>query len=258
MSWASRRRTVYGFGTIVFLILVVGVPALYAYFSVPATCTDGKKNGGETSTDKGGQCLLLDERMLSPISSLWSRSFRIRNGSYNAVTYVHNPNEAAGARAVAYRFGLYDSNNVLVAERRGETFIMPGVLTPIFEGSIETGQRAVARTQFEFLETPRWERLENAALSIRVTERRVEGQESEPRLNARVENTSVRDAHDLVFIATLFDQAGNAFATSKTTLASLVGGASDTIVFTWPDPFGVTIGSIDIAALVAPREPRVR
>ncbi len=258
MSWASRRRTTYGFGVIVFLILVIGVPVLYVYLVQPSTCFDGKKNQGETSADKGGPCLLLDEQMLSPVSSLWSRSFRIRDGSYNAVTYIHNPNDNAGVRTVKYRFGLYDSGNVLVAERRGETYIMPGTLTPIFEGGIETGQRAVARTQFELLEQPKWERLDNAALAIRVSDRRVEGQDVAPRMSARIENTSVRDAHDLVFVATVFDQAGNAFATSKTTLAMLPGGATDTIVFTWPDPFGVTIGSIDITPLVAPSEPRVR
>lgn len=258
MSWASRRRATYGFGALAFLILVVGAPIAYSILSTPATCTDGRQNGEETSVDKGGTCPLLDDRLLSPHALLWSRSFRVRDGSYNAVAYVHNPNKNAGVKSVAYRFGLYDSQNVLVAERIGRTYIMPGVITPIFEGAIGTGERVASRTQFEFLEPLSWERLDDASSVIRIIERRVEGAESAPKVIVRVENTSVRALTNITFIATVAGPSGNAVTASQTTLDRLAGGASEEIVFTWPDPFGATIGSIDITALVAPEEPRTR
>lgn len=258
MSWASRRRATYGFGILAFLVLAIGGPIAYSILSTPATCIDGKENGGETSVDKGGPCPLLDERMLSPHALLWSRSFYVRDGSYNAVAYIHNPNKNAGVQSVAYRFGLYDSQNVLVAERIGRTYIMPGVITPIFEGAIETGQRIATRTQFEFLEQLQWERLDDASKVIRILERRVEGAESAPKVMVRVENTSVQTLANITFIATVAGPSGNAVTASQTTLERLAGGKTEEIVFTWPDPFGATIGSIDITALVLPEEPRTR
>lgn len=258
MSWASRRRAKYGFGVLAFLLLVIGAPIAYAILSTPATCNDGKRNGGETSADRGGPCPLLDDRLLAPHALLWSRSFRVRDGSYNAVAYIHNPNKGAGVQSVAYRFGLYDSSNVLVAERIGRTYIMPGVITPIFEGAIGTGQRIATRTQFEFLEPLMWERLDDASSVIRIAERRLEGEVSAPRLTVRVENTSVRDLTDLTFIAAVVGPSGNAVTASQTTLERLEGGASEEIVFTWPDPLGATVASIDITALVLPEEPRTR
>lgn len=264
MSWASRRRAAYGFGVIAFLALVIGGPIAYSYLSEPATCTDGKRNQGETSIDKGGPCPLLDERMLSPHTILWSRAFRVRTESstgiafYNAIAYVHNPNKTAGVRSVAYRFGLYDSNNVLVAERTGSTFVMPGILTPVFEGAISTGQRTVARTQFEFLEPLVWERLDDTSGVVRIIERTLSGQDSAPRISARVQNTSVRELRDLTFIATVFDQGGNAFAASQTTLSALPGGATEDVIFTWPEPFGITVASVDVAVITPPEPPRTR
>lgn len=258
MSWASRRRAKYGFGVVAFLVLIIGGPIAYSILSTPATCVDGKRNGGETSVDKGGPCLLLDERMLAPHALLWSRSFYVRDGSYNAVAYVHNPNRNAGVESVAYRFGLYDSQNVLVAERIGRTYIMPGVITPIFEGAIGTGERIATRTQFEFLEPLQWKRLDDASRDIRIVDRRVEGAGTTPKVIVRVENTSVRTLFDIVFVATIAGPSGNAVTASQTTLDSLPGGASEEIVFTWPDPFGATVGSIDISALIAPEEPRLR
>ena len=258
MSWASRRRASYGFGVTLFLMIAIGGPIAYWYFSQPATCTDGARNQGETSPDKGGPCALLDERMLSPYATLWSRSFRVRDGSYNAIAYVHNPNKSAGVRSVAYRFGLYDTQNVLVAERLGRTYIMPGALTPIFEGAISTGQRVALRTQFEFVEPLVWERLDDASKAIRIIEREVTAPDGAPRITARVQNTAVKDVRDVTFIATVFDPVGNAFAASQTTLSSLAGGATEEIIFTWPDPFGFSIGSIDISALAVPVAPPVR
>src|SRR3989344_4168769 len=136
MSWASRRRTIYAIGVILFFLIVVGGPLLYSYLKTPPTCTDGRQNQGETSVDKGGPRPLLDTSSLSPSAILWTRSFYVRSGSYDAVAYIQNPNQEAGVRAVSYRF-------VLIAERTGAAFLMPGGITPVFEGAIDTGNRTL-------------------------------------------------------------------------------------------------------------------
>lgn len=256
MSWASRRRATYTFGVILFFLIVIGGPVAYHFLTIPPSCTDGKQNQGETSIDKGGPCQILDERMLSPVATLWTRSFRVRSGSYNAVAYIQNPNANAGALDVRYKFGLYDDQNVLVAEREGVTSIMPGAITPVFEGSIDTGNRIAVHTYFELMSTPIWQRLQNAADPIKIGSVVSSDIDTMPRLTATAENQSVADISGIAFVAVLFDGAGNAFAASQTALDELRGGESRTIFFTWPDPLHTAIGRTDIIPVALPAPVR--
>ncbi len=252
MSWASRRRTAYLTGIILFFVIVIGGPLAYWYFSIPPTCNDGIQNQGETAPDKGGPCFVLDERALQPHATLWARSFRVRDGSYNAVAYIQNPNKEAGVRVARYRFGLYDSQNILVAEREGTMYIMPSATTPVLEARIDAGNRIVAHTYFEFTEPLVWERMKNNALAISVSNKDISNVSEVPRLTATVQNSSVATLSGVSFIAVVFDPAGNAFAASATSLEDLTAGESAQIVFTWPDPFAIQSGKIDITPLVAP------
>jgi hypothetical protein len=252
MSWASRRRFSYLTGILVFFLVVVGGPIAYTILSVPATCIDGTQNQGETDIDKGGPCPLLDERLLSPSSILWARSFRVRDGVYNSVAYIQNSNKEAGTGRVGYRFGLYDSSNVLVAEKEGATFIMPGAVTPIFAGPIDTGNRVVTHTYFEFTEPVLWERMIDRKADILVTDKQVFTPESAPRVTARVENTSVSVLEDIHFVVAVFDTAGNTIASSETLLPRLEPRETKEIVFTWPTAFPSRPSRVDVIPLVAP------
>ncbi len=234
-----------------FAVLIV-TPIAYWYITIPPTCVDGIVNQGETSPDRGGPCPLLDERMLAPAPILWSRSFQVRDGSFNAVAYIQNSNDKAGVRNISYRFALYDSQNVLVAEREGSTYVMPGSVTPVFESGINTGNRIAVRTYFIYRDTPQWERLEDRSRRIVVNDKDLTGVDSAPRLTATAFNTTVREYTDIRFVATIFDQTGNAFATSQTSIPKLKGGEKQEITFTWPDPFEDVVGRVDIIPLVEP------
>lgn len=250
MSWASQRRTAYLSGVIAFLAIIIAAPLIW-YFNQPPSCFDGRQNQGETAPDKGGHCQLLDERALSPVSVLWSRSFKVRNGSYSSVAYVENPNKDAGVRSANYRIELYDSRNLSIAERTGTAFIMPGGITPIFESGIDTGSREVVRTYLEFTGPLIWEQSYNPAKAIMINNKEFPSSYNSPRLEASVTNTSVSPLSDLVFITVIFSTSGNAFAASKTTLARLYPGEKQQIVFTWPEPFDLRVGKIDIFPMAA-------
>src|SRR4051812_12046883 len=116
MSWAMRRRILYAVGVFLFLCIVIGGPVAYHYLSEPATCSDGIQNQNETAPDRGGPCPLADENLLAPSSVMWTRAFKVRDGSYSATSYIQNPNDHAGVAQINYIFSLYDSQNVLVAE----------------------------------------------------------------------------------------------------------------------------------------------
>lgn len=252
MSWASRRRTAYSLAAVAFFLILIGGPAAVWYLSIPPSCQDGIQNQDETAVDRGGSCPLLDARTLQPHAPLWYRSFRVRDGSYNAAAYIQNPNKQAGVRRAHYRFGLYDARNILVAERVGTAFIMPGATTPIVESRIDTGNRIVAHTKFEFTDAFVWEPMTNTALSLATNNKDISYTGGTPRLSATVENRAVADIVSPSFVAVIFDTAGNAFAVSATMLDRIAAGATSQIIFSWPDPFPAQVGKIDIISVVAP------
>ena len=214
MPWAVRRRIIYALGVFVFLAVVIGAPVAYHFFSIKPTCHDGKQNQGETSPDHGGPCLFLDATSLQSSAILWARTFKVRAGLYDAVAYIDNPNAAAGVMSVGYRFGLYDAQNVLVSERTGNTFVMPGGITPVFVGGIDTGSRDAVRAYLEFTEPRVWIRASNTAKAVVVTNPSVSSIDTEPRVTAIATNNSVRSVTSVIFVATVFDPAGNAIALS--------------------------------------------
>jgi len=252
MSWAAERRALYFFGVALFLILLISIPIVIKLYE-PDTCFDKKQNQGETAPDKGGPCNALDERALAPVSILWSRSFKIRDGFYTSVAYAQNSNDNAGIRSLKYKFGLYDSKNVLIAEREGTTFIMPAGITPIFESGIDTGNREVAHTYIEFTEMPLWERVNDPAAVITLNNKEITNIANAPRLEASVTNTSVAPLSDISVVAVIFTTSGNAFAASRTTLSNLLAGEKKPIIFTWPEGFEFRVGRIDIFPLIMPR-----
>ena len=131
-------------GIALFFITIIGLPVLYKLVTIAPTCHDGIQNQNETMVDRGGPCLLLDPSTLQPYAILWARSFQVRDGSYNSVAYISNANRDAGVARARYEFSLYDSQNILIATKVGETFIMPGGVTPVFVSGLATNTMTLA------------------------------------------------------------------------------------------------------------------
>ncbi len=254
MSWASRRRTTYLGSIILFFALLIGIPITNYILSIEPTCFDGAQNQDETAIDQGGPCLALDPLSLSPSATLWARSFKVRDGSYTAVAYIANPNLNAGATDVHYHVALYDSDNILVAERDGTTFIMPGGgITPVLITGLETGNRVAVHTIFQITERViAWKRMMNPAAVLKIRDQKVSDTTTVPRITARVDNTSFAPLYNIVFVAVAFDPFGNSIAASRTALLELGPNSSSDITFTWPQPFSGKVGRVDIIPLLPP------
>src|SRR5271163_398052 len=117
MSWAARRQFSYISGIILFFAVIIGVPILYEISKIPSSCQPPFTADQGPGSVAGGPCLILDDSYLEPHAILWARSFHVRDGSYNAVAYIQNPNPNAGVVSAGYQFSLYDSENVLVAQK---------------------------------------------------------------------------------------------------------------------------------------------
>lgn len=241
-----RRRLLYLAGVLLFFGTIFGGPIVYKIVTIPPTCHDGIQNQGETSIDEGGPCALLDPHYLAPSAVLWARALKVRDGSYNAVAYIQNPNEKAGVASVAYSFRLYDANNVLIAERDGTTFIMPGGITPVFEPAISTGSRIATHAQFDLAQPLRWQVATNTQELINVSNKSVSNETLMPRVTADVRNDGLKTLLNVGFVATIFDAQGNAIASSATIVDRMAPSETEQVAFTWPSAFTSAVGRIDI------------
>lgn len=233
VSWSTRRKSIYIGGTLLVFLFALALPLWYVTYKAPS-CTDGLQNQGERGIDCGGPCsLLCKAEALDPIVH-WQRAFKIKNGLYNATAYVENPNLDSGIERMSYRFKLYDSDNLLIYERLGETFIPPQKIFGIFESNITTGSRVPTRTLFEFLGSPVWKTGFIKEPMLVVSNKVFSEQDGLPYLTASLENRSGSPIYNVEVVAILYDYLDNAIASSRTIVESIGKGAAVSIVFTWP------------------------
>ncbi len=251
-KWANKMRAMYISGFLL-IVLLLSAPSIYKALNPPETCFDGIQNQGETAIDLGGPCKYRNPADLKTLNKQWARSFMVVPGLYSSVAYVENPNPKSGIREAQYIFKLYDERNILVAERLGKTFIPPGTVVPIFEGNMQVGGRVPKRTTFEFINTLTWEAMSNElAKEIFVTDIVLKEVNGKPRLSAEVQNKGVYTLYNLVVVASVFDEAGNAVGASRTIIERLPADSSKKIVFTWPQAFNTFIARTDVVPLLPP------
>lgn len=250
MSWASRRRSKY-LGIVFIIIIVVFTGLFFIFFNKPPTCTDGKQNGNERGIDCGGSCPELCVSQISDPVLVWSRSFKVVDGVYNAVAYVENPNFDAGISKISYIFRLFDDENILITERKGSTFIFPNTVSPIFESMIQTGERVPTKTFFELSQNPVWTQSINKDESLSVSDTVLSEKDSSPRIDTVLSNNSISDTRDIEIVAIVFDKKDNAIGVSSTFVELLPNRSSKNLVFTWPNEFESNVSRIEII----PRTP---
>lgn len=242
--WAFWRRLQYGtaYGLIVLLFIVGGY---YKYFHAPPSCFDGVQNGGEQGVDCGGPCTRICSFTVSAPVVLWSKSFLVTDGQYNAVAYVENRNPLAGTPAIKYTFRLLDSQGI-ITERSGTTELPANSTFPIFEGRIDTGTRIPTETVLVLEEAELWLPSNYNRGQFRTVATELLGVNARPRLNATLENTEVTTVANIEVVAVIFDSFGTPLTASQTFINQLSGRSRSDIVFTWPRPIATTIRSCDV------------
>ncbi len=212
--------------------LVVLVYGYATFFITTPTCTDGVLNGTEHGIDCGGGCALVCRNEAEAPKVLWSRVFKVSEGSYTAAAYIQNDNPGAGAKRVAYSFQLFDEENQLIIERNGIVDLPPVQTIPIIDANIPLANRAPTRVLFGFSGVPVWEKVAATKIpKLRITAQSLALDGS--KLQATLSNESTVDARNVTLGAVLFDASGTARAASKSTL-NVSKKSSTPVVFTFP------------------------
>ncbi len=249
-SWAKQRQLIYGTIVIISLLIVIGLPTYFLFFNRAPTCSDGKQNGDETGIDCGGSCSSIrvcqGDVLPEPIL-LWTRAFPVGGGSNNLVAYVQNPNVGYTAEPIPYIFAVYDSANILLGTREGLAYVPPVRTFPIFEGVFTTGDRVPAKVSFNFIEPAVWKKHNSVKSELTILEDRLRTDlQSGPRVDADIQNETIDTFRDIEVVAIIYDELGNAQASSRTKVDVLFGNERKGLVFTWPKPFDFEVSKIEI------------
>ncbi len=245
ISWSSRRKFVYVGGGLIVIIFALALPTFFVVYKAPS-CGDGILNQGETGIDCGGPCVILCQAEALDPTIHWQRSFKVKDGVYNAVAYIENPNLNSGAFNASYLFKLYDKDNLLIYERRGQTFMPPGKFFAIFESNILTGDRKPARTFFEFLSPLVWRRGIFPEAPIIFSEKNISVSGAPSRVTATLENRNLYPIYNIEVVVVVYDLMNNAIASSRTVVDSVDKTSSEKLVFTWPESFAADGSRVDL------------
>lgn len=211
----------------VLILLYVGYEA---FFTTPPECSTTQTPTGAYC---GGNCSLLCPDQTHDPVVLWARSFQTSPSTYTAAAYIQNNNVGAGAKQVAYSFQLFDTNNSLVVERDGVTDLPPVQTIPIIEPNINVGNATVVRTLFAFSsDNFVWSKIPASQIpTLEISQLTHNADYSS--VSALLTNESLSDAQNITVAAVLFDTNGVALAASKSLIAHVPAGSSQTAVFTW-------------------------
>jgi hypothetical protein len=246
--WSQKRKN----SVILVIVAMILIPVAIVAFMIiykPATCMDGKQNQNERGVDCGGACDLICRDDAVPPVILWERVFKVADGVYTASAYIQNPNLSAGAKNVPYRLRMYDADGVSILERMGTVDIHPKYSFPIIEPSLSLGDRIPTRVTFEFLEAPVWYRMSDDLLPVVINDEVIYNQTTLPRVEAILENKTVKRIDNVPVAVVVYDRRNNAIAVSKTIVETVQGSGSTKVVFTWPEPFSTSVLRTEIIIL---------
>lgn len=254
-SWSRTRKRIILSIVLFAVIVLIGIPLFFLFYNKP-TCFDKKLNGDETGVDCGGSCQLLCSAESLPIIMKGDpRVLIVASSTYEVVALLDNPNQTAEILRARYTLKVFDSISPIPLKIiEGETFVPKGATFAIFAGpfTLEVGLVPTRGTLEWEKGSLIWQKNTEPVPEIIIKDKLVTGADSNPRLEATVENASLESVSNLDFVALISDEEGNIFAASKTFIDTLSVGEEAPIIFTWPRSFVRNATQIDIITRIFP------
>ncbi len=250
MDFRTRRQLVV-LAILAAFFIVVGGTVVYRLLPAP-TCFDNRQNQGEAGMDCGGPCIPCALAEAKPIEVFWVRFVKTREGTYDVAAELKNPNAALGAKTFDYEFKLHDTAGVVVAVRRGRSFLYPGELAHLIEVGLVSG-RVLERASLA-ISNPEWVVSEAGPPDLIAggKEHSVESTDGTlfSLVRASLSNRASADIPEVRLGVLLFDSDGNLVGASATVLERIRAGEVRPVAFRWPVSFGDRVASITV-------EPRI-
>lgn len=243
MNFRVRRQfaAIFIVGAIVFAIGI----GIYNRFAPKPTCFDDRRNQGEEEKDCGGPCVSCVFKRQKPVEVFWVRFVKTRENAYDVAAEIRNPNVKLGLSSFDYIFKLYDAPGVLVAERKGESFLYPGETVHLAEIGLLSG-RTVNKAELA-IKNEQWVLTDGAPPDVIAGGREYSVNDGDgpgrSALKAVISNRTVVDIPDLSVSAIVFDHDGNLLGLNRTLISKLTAGDSQPVTFVWPNVFPRDVSS---------------
>lgn len=212
-------------------------------FYSPATCFDQKQNQGEEGIDCGGQCSLCQEELSAP-KVLWSKAFLVEEDLYDLTAEIENKNVNYGTGVLPYTFKIYDSQNNLISEKRGRSYIMPREKKYITE--VVSLAKIPNQTSLEFgnIEWQKFKSVEELKLPIFEQNLDIKGKNGYTAYaQGTVYNQTRFDLSTIDIDVVIYDKNNNPVAVNKTQKDTIKSGEGRSFEVGWPKSFS-GVGSL--------------
>lgn len=255
MDYRRRKQII-----VVLIILVVlgllGAGAYYRWFYQAPTCFDGKQNQKEEGVDCGSPCAMSCELLtVKKLEAQWVKAVFLKDGFYDLVAKISNPNPNFGLAQFNYAFKLFDANDQLIAQKQGVSFILPNQSKYIIEANVaaDTKPAKVEMTIADLAKTD-WQRLKDdfAAPDIYVHDKQFKylekqaGQPAVAQVAGIIKNNSNFDFDRIQVAVALFDANRELVGVNKTEARTVLAGEDRYFSALWFSPLSSEVKSVDI------------
>lgn len=234
----------------VVVLVVVGATLFLSLHRAPS-CSDGKQNQDESGIDCGGSCQYLCLADTPAPTVTFARTLTNAAGRTDIIAQIKNPNVSAAAQNVRYTVELYDADRAVIAKKDGVLDLPPASLVPIFIPNMFSGEQTIDRAFVSIdASSLEWFSMPEAPRAPNISDARITGTLDAPRIQAAITNPYPTSLKGMKFIATVFNQAGNAIGASQTVIPALAAQQRVDIVFAWTMPFPDAVARIEVAPLL--------
>lgn len=247
LTWRTKKQVFY------FLLLVLFFASIFSLFFLikfsGGTCIDRKKNQGESGVDCGGPCAPCPVNLKEPIV-LWSRFFKSSpdNDTYDAAALMENLNQEWESKNIFYTFKFYDQNNILIVEKKGNSFLNSKEKALIFENGIYVGERSPAKSVLIIEPVLNWKYTKKLPPNFIVTKKDFSLESS--LLEIEIKNDANSDFDNAYLNVVFTDQNDNAYAASATKIDHIASESTAKASFTWSYKLEMQPAKIEIFSRV--------
>ncbi len=244
ISWSSKKKIKIIFWLILFGLIIITI--IYFIFLKPTpTCFDGIKNGQENGVDCGGNCLEICAFQATEIKTLWTDAFLIKDGVYNIVSLIENPNFNYKL-TTDYTIEVYDKKGMMIYQRSDEITLLAAEKRALFLPTIILKKEDVSRVFIIFKPIKSLLRDEPKKNTIKNISKELSENFGQMKLTINLKNNSFYPLKNIEVVALLYDKNGQAIQVGKTFISDLDKKEIKEVFITWPDDISDQVSVISI------------
>lgn len=239
--------------TLIFILILssLGFLIYSKYIKPEPSCNDNIKNQEEEDIDCGGPCSSCELIHIKDIEILSVKVIPTQNNFYDLVAEIKNPNQNYGSGKVPYKFELYNSQDNLIIEYSGSTYILPNQTKYLLKVKAESAEPVKQiKISFNKVEWKKLEDYQSPQIGIQQKEYRLLSNE-EPgfsQVRAILINKTGFDLNKVDIDILLFDSFNRLVAININEINTFMTGQERDFFSTWFSPINGQVVSVIIEA----------